>query len=1042
MNINASFASSVLDPSVLDPSVLDASVLDQVFISDSSVLQSGLQSSLVVIDLGIEDYQTLVAGLAAETQVLFLNPAQDGIQQITAALQAHPWLTQIHVVSHGAPGCLHLGNTELSLDTLARYTSQLRTWWEPQKSGTDTRFPASSPTAHAIILYGCNVAAGDAGAEFVEKLHHLTGASIAASTTPMGNAALGGNWQLDVTSGDVAITPVFSAASLAAYQGVLAIANDNFANRVLLTGTSFNVTGINIGATSETGEPDVGVDNNSVWWSWTAPSGGSFSLDTLGSEFNTALSIYTGTAVDSLTVIPAADQNTGDGSSQSRIIFTATAGTTYQIAVEGSDDQTGSILLNLSPVVVPLNDNFANRITLTGAAVTTTGNNVGATSEIDEPAQAGTINSVWWSWTAPASGNFTIDTLNSQMGSRLAVFTGTAVNSLTAILEAQTFTGGGANQGQITFAAIAGTTYQIAVDGDSEETGSIALQINPTLPPANDNFANRIILSGATASSSSTTIGATSEIGEPAQAGTINSVWWSWTAPASGNFTFDTVGSPSGTSLSVFTGTAVNSLTAIPESYTGAGPGDSQSRIIFAATAGTTYQIAVDGNNGTGSVALNVSPVVVPTNDNFANRIALTGTFLSTTGTNVGATGETGEPTQGSTLNSVWWSWTAPSAGKFTIDTIGSVLDSYLSVFTGTAVDALVLIDQDDDTTGSLYGFQSRVTFDAVAGTTYQIAVDGFQRQTDPFQLNIGPADNAVPVVAADQSFRVSESSPNGTVVGTVLAKNIDVGQSLTYSILDGNTSNLFTINAATGQVSFANVAALSAIADSKFNLKVQVQDNGTGSLTDDATVVINLEGAATPEIDFSQGQAGDRLKGTAQKDTLVGTKWRDVIRGLGGNDRIEAGSGNDLVKGGSGKDRIDGSNGRDRLLGNDGNDRLTGGKSNDILIGAQGNDILIGNQGRDLFVFQTLAEGVDRITDFSALQDRIDLRAIFTGAAFGGTSPFDRLTQFVQLVQVGANTEVQVDTDGSGVGTSFTTLATLLNVTSTTIGSRNFVIA
>ncbi len=1000
-------------------------------------VQSSLKSALVVIDLGIEDYQTLVKGLAPETPMLFLNPAQDGIQQITAALQADRQISDLHIVSHGAPGYLKLGNTALSLDTLSHYQNQLRSWWNPRKMECDR------PTSPSLILYGCNVATGDAGTEFVEKLHRLTGASIAASTTPTGNAALDGNWQMDVSIGDVEITPMFSAASLAAYQGVLAIANDNFANRVPLVGTSFSVTGINIGATSEIGEPNTGLERNSVWWSWTAPSSGNFSIDTLGSEFGTALFLYTGTAVNSLTAIAETEQNTGEGGDQSRIVFAATAGTTYQIAVDGGGDQTGSILLNLNPLVVPVNDNFANRITLTGAAVTTTGSNVGATGETGEPAQAGTINSVWWSWTAPSSGNFTIDTLNSQLGSRLSVFTGTAVNSLTAIPETSTFTGIGENQGQVTFAATAGTTYQIAVDGGNGETGPIALQINPTLPPANDSFANRITLSGATASSSSTTTGATSETGEPAQDGIINSVWWSWTAPSSGNFTFDTLGSTSGTGLAVFTGTAVNSLTAIPETDTGAGPGDGQSRIIFAATAGTTYQIAVDGSGSdTGAVALNVSPVVVPVNDNFANRIALTGTSLSTTGTNVGATSETGEPAQGGTINSVWWSWTAPSTGQFTIDTIGSPLDTYLSVFTGAAVNALTLIDQDDDTTGSLYGYQSRVTLDAVAGTTYQIAVDGYTDQTDPFQLNIGPADNALPVVTEDQSFRTSESSPNGTVVGTVLAKNVDVGQTLTYSIVDGNTSNLFAINATTGVVSFANSAALAAIADSKFNLKVQVQDNGIGSLTDDATVVINLEGSAPPDINFTQGQPGDRIKGTAQKDNLVGTKRRDVILGGDGNDRVAASGGNDRVKGGNGKDQIDGGNGRDRLLGNDGNDRLTGGTGGDILIGGRGNDLLTGNQGNDLFVFQTLAEGVDRITDFSALQDRIDLRPIFAGAAFGGTSPFDRFSQFVQLVQVGANTTVQIDTDGSGVGTSFTTLATLLNVTSTTIGSRNFVIA
>lgn len=1011
-----------------------------VLSTDPTPAQPSLKSTLVVVDTGIEDYQTFVQGLTKETQVLLLNPACEGIQQITAALKANPWITQLHLVTHGAPGYLQLGNTELSLDTLSQYQAQLRSWWEFRAAETSTS-PHHHPTP-SLILYGCSVATGDAGAEFVEKLHHLTGASIAASITPIGHTALGGNWQLDVRIGNVEMTPVFSTAALAAYQGVLAIANDNFANRVTLVGNSFNTTGINISATGETGEPGLSTSTNSVWWSWTAPSSGLFSLDTLGSEFRTSLSIYTGTAVDSLIALPEGPTQTGEGNSQSHIIFTATAGVTYQISVDGSGDQAGTILLNLSPVSTPSNDNFASRIILSGSSVVTSGTNIGATAELGEPSLNGEGNSVWWAWTAPSTGNFTIDTLNSQFSSQLFVFTGTAVDSLTAIPETPSATGIGGRQQQITFAATAGTTYQIAVDGQGSSTGPIALQIHPTLPPANDNFANRILLSGATASSSSTTTGASSEPGEPAQSSTVNSIWWSWTAPSSGNFTFDTLGSTSGTALSVFTGTAVNSLTAIPETARSAGPTDNQSRLIFAATAGTTYQIAIDGSDtGTGAVALNINPAVVPANDNFANRIVLAGTALSTTGTNVGATSEVGESPQAGDINSVWWSWTAPSTTKFTIDTIGSPLDTYLSVFTGTVVDALTLIGQNDDTTGSLSGYQSRITFDAVAGTTYQIAVDGFSNQTDPFQLNISPADNAPPVVVAGQSFRASENSPNGTVVSTVLAKNVDVGQTLTYSIVEGNTNNVFAINSATGELSFANSAALATLADNKFNLKVQVQDNGTDNLTNAAIVVVNLEGAAVPDINFTQGQPGDRIKGTAQKDNLVGTNRRDLILGLDGNDRIAASGGNDRVKGGNGKDRIEGGNGRDRLLGNDGNDRLTGGKSSDILIGSKGNDLLTGNQGNDMFVYQTLAEGVDRITDFSTLQDRIDLRPIFASAAFSGTSPFDRFTQFVQLVQVGANTEVQIDTDGNGVGTSFATLATLLNVTNTTVGSRNFVI-
>ncbi|MFM6438552.1 MAG: DUF4347 domain-containing protein [Microcystis panniformis] len=50
-----------------------------------------------------------------------------------------------------------------------------------------------------MLLYGCQVAAGDAGTEFINKLSQITGAKIAASSRRVGNAALAGSWELEVS---------------------------------------------------------------------------------------------------------------------------------------------------------------------------------------------------------------------------------------------------------------------------------------------------------------------------------------------------------------------------------------------------------------------------------------------------------------------------------------------------------------------------------------------------------------------------------------------------------------------------------------------------------------------------------------------------------------------------------------------------------------------------------------------------------------------------------------------------------------------------
>ena len=67
--------------------------------------------------------------------------------------------------------------------------------------------------------------------------------------------------------------------------------------------------------------------------------------------------------------------------------------------------------------------------------------------------------------------------------------------------------------------------------------------------------------------------------------------------------------------------------------------------------------------------------------------------------------------------------WTAPASGNVIIKTAGSNFDTTLAAYTGSSVSALTAIASNDDSGGTL---QSLINFNAVAGTTYQIAVDGY----------------------------------------------------------------------------------------------------------------------------------------------------------------------------------------------------------------------------------------------------------------------------------------------------------------------------
>ncbi|MGB3265571.1 MAG: DUF4347 domain-containing protein [Microcoleus sp.] len=159
---------------------------------------------IVVIDAGVENADLLIEGVISTTEVFVLDGTADGIEQISLVLQHRPNTDAVHLISHGSPGCLYLGNSQLSLDTLIHYAPQLQQW-----------------NVANLVLYGCNVAAGDAGEEFIAKLHTLTGSEIAASKSLTGSAAQGGNWELEVTTTQMQPVLALQAEAMANYGSVL-----------------------------------------------------------------------------------------------------------------------------------------------------------------------------------------------------------------------------------------------------------------------------------------------------------------------------------------------------------------------------------------------------------------------------------------------------------------------------------------------------------------------------------------------------------------------------------------------------------------------------------------------------------------------------------------------------------------------------------------------------------------------------------------------------------------------------------------------------
>src|SRR4028119_2426095 len=222
------------------------------------MIQKKLVSTLVFIDSNVEDYQSLMSGISPNAEVIILDETRNGIEQITERLATKQNIEAIHIISHGSPGSVQLGANTLNSSNIESFGPQLKQWRKALIPGAD------------ILLYGCNVAAdvsvttdidyirhisqglkplsnslsrlkatqdnldnsligssvddfrdrtrvktpGGAGVkptkpnQFLKRLSELTGADIAASANLTGNAALGGDWELEVQIGSIEATPI------------------------------------------------------------------------------------------------------------------------------------------------------------------------------------------------------------------------------------------------------------------------------------------------------------------------------------------------------------------------------------------------------------------------------------------------------------------------------------------------------------------------------------------------------------------------------------------------------------------------------------------------------------------------------------------------------------------------------------------------------------------------------------------------------------------------------------------------------------------
>jgi hypothetical protein len=208
-------------------------------------------------------------------------------------------------------------------------------------------------------------------------------------------------------------------------------ANDDFANNTLVPGLPFNASLSTFTATRQGGElgptcsPDIG---RTVWYRYVPTTTGLVGFDTVGSDFDTSMAVYTGTW-GALNEVGCSEDITDGVFPQSKVVLTVNAGVIYYIQVGGYNAIGGHLKFRVD--VPMLNDEFSGAGVIASLPYTVNQDTTTATAAGDDPfpeCNDDIRNTVWFRYTAPASETIRFETTGSDFDTVVSVWTGTQGN--------------------------------------------------------------------------------------------------------------------------------------------------------------------------------------------------------------------------------------------------------------------------------------------------------------------------------------------------------------------------------------------------------------------------------------------------------------------------------------------------------------------------------------------------------------------------------------------------------------------------------------
>ena len=183
----------------------------EAVVSDElDILSAVPVSELVVIDAAVPDKHILYRGIKPGVEVVELDANTAGLTQLTKLLARYKNLSAVHIVSHADEGVLLLGSSRITAEDIQQEMETLSALTGAVRDGGD------------LLFYGCNLAADQSGEALLDIIRDSTGLDVAASDDRTGNAALAGDWDLEIERGKIETELAFSQKALINFSGILA----------------------------------------------------------------------------------------------------------------------------------------------------------------------------------------------------------------------------------------------------------------------------------------------------------------------------------------------------------------------------------------------------------------------------------------------------------------------------------------------------------------------------------------------------------------------------------------------------------------------------------------------------------------------------------------------------------------------------------------------------------------------------------------------------------------------------------------------------